>query len=329
MHYYPDIYFDIHYGKLYEDIENGKIEKFVFENELGRIEHMFIKRKIPIKIDNSIWFDLITPYGYGGPIIKQYPEKKSMNSFLTQFINSFNEYCKKNNIVSEFVRFHPIIKNHIDFSTHYETLYIRDTVGTNLKDFNDPIKSEFSKSCKKNIRKAINNGLSYKVIKNPSNLDNFKKIYFSTMNRNNAEDYYYFTDNYFKKCLTYFRQNLILVQVLFEDMIIGMGLYFYYKDIIHIHLSGTMTEYLSLNPAYMLKYAITQWAIDNGFHLIHHGGGRTNDPNDGLYLFKKQFGKNTSFKFFIGKKIYNHDIYNKLSNINNNNNTNFFPAYRS
>src|SRR5699024_5223462 len=108
-----------------------------------------------------------------------------------------------------------------------------------------------------------------------------------------------------------------------------MGFYFIYENIIHIHLSGTLSEYLHLSPAYILRYGVTEWGKENGYSLIHHGGGRTNDVKDSLYTFKKQFGNNTDFKFHIGKKIWDEKIYNQLCSLRGNSTKNSnFPAYR-
>ena len=71
------------------------------------------------------------------------------------------------------------------------------------------------------------------------------------------------------------------------------------------------------------------WGKENRYELIHHGGGRSNSADDSLYKFKKQFGKNTDFRFHIGKKIWNNDIYNKLCKLKNiNEDDDYFPLYR-
>lgn len=107
------------------------------------------------------------------------------------------------------------------------------------------------------------------------------------------------------------------------------GIYFAFKDIIHIHLSGTLSEYLFLSPAYILRYAVTLFGIENGYKLIHHGGGRTNSIDDSLYLFKKNFALKYDTDFYVGRKIWNKDIYNKLCEIKNvDKNEEYFPAYR-
>lgn len=323
-----DIYFDPNYGKLYEKIEHGKSMVFRYESRFGKIQHMFIKREIPITLDDKVYYDIVTPYGYGGPIITEYVEDSS-SLLVKNFIDEFQKYCKENNIVSEFVRFHPVIKNAIDFKEYYNITHIRNTIGTNLMDFEDPFLSEFSKSCRQNIRKALKNGVSYRITEKPSEISKFKEVYYSTMDRNKASDYYYFDDYYFNQCVNYFKDNLLLVEAVYEDKVIAMGFYFIFKDYIHIHLSGTLSDYLYLSPAYILRYGVTQWGKDNGYKLIHHGGGRTNDPEDNLYKFKKQFGKNTEFEFYIGKKVWNTKVYSKLCEMKNiEENVGFFPAYR-
>lgn len=149
------------------------------------------------------------------------------------------------------------------------------------------------------------------------------------MKRDNAIDFYYFGEKYFNNILKVFKNNVIYVEAIYQDKTIAAGLYFISDNIIHTHLSGTLCEYLYLSPAYILRYATAMWGKENGYNLIHNGGGTSNSPNDLLYLFKKQFGKNTEFDFYIGKKIWNYNIYQQLcKNENVFMENDFFPAYR-
>ena len=320
-----DFYFDENYGKLYEKTDNGKAQIFEYEDENGKITNQFLLREIPISVDGKKYFDIITPYGYGGPIIENASNKEAL---LKEYEKNFTLYCNENNIVSEFVRFHPIIKNHEDFVNMYNAKYMRKTLVTKL-DEEDPVQNQFSKSARKNIRRALNKGVTYNVTKSPEKIDSFKEIYYSTMDRNNATDYYYFNDEYFNNILKYYKDNLVFIEVYFEGKTVAAGLYFVYKDLIHIHLSGTISEYLYLSPAYVLRYAITLWGIENGYKLIHHGGGTSNSEDNSLYLFKKNFATKYDADFYVGKKIWNPEIYDKLCIIKNvDKNEDFFPAYR-
>lgn len=321
-----DIYFDNNYGKLYEKVENGIAKVFEYEDENGKITNQFIVREIPEKIDGKIYYDIVTPYGYGGPKVHYFNNKELL---LENFEKAFTKYCEEENIISEFVRFHPIEKNYIDFEKMYDAKYMRKTLATNLEDFEDPFQSEFSKSTKKTVKRVLNLGVTCRITENPENLEEFKRVYYLNMERKEASEYYFFDDQYFSDILKYYPNNVILVEAIYENKVVAAGLYFVCNKIIHAHLSGTDTEYLELSPAYILKYATVIWGKERGYRLIHYGGGLSNSEEDSLYKFKRKFAQNTDFNFYIGKKIWNNEIYNKLCEIKNvSPDESFFPAYR-
>lgn len=323
-----DLFFEKEYGRLYEKIEGGSCEVFEFTHALGTVYHQFIKKEIPVELDGGPYFDLVTPYGYGGPLMDEAAEENK-EALAKHFQEAFQNYCQKHRIVSESVRFHPVLSNALDFKSCYEIVHRRNTTGTNLLAFEDPVQSEFSKSSRRNIRKALKSGVSFSVTVDPPDLKSFKSIYYSTMDRNKAADIYYFDDDYFSDCLRYFGPHILLTEVVYEENIIGMGLSFFYNDQIHTHLSGTLKEYHHLSPAYVLQYALAVWGKDNGMSLIHDGGGRTRDPQDSLFLFKKQFGKNTEFAYYLGFKVWNRPVYDALcAKAQINSPTAGFPAYR-
>lgn len=324
-----DIYFDPAYGKLCEKDETGKTVYWTYSGPEGEVIHQFILRKIPGGFSED-WFDIITPYGYGGPLIQTLTEGYERKQLVDAFAKAFGQYCYDHNIVSEFVRFHPLLNNADDFGSVYEVLFNRHTLGTNLKDYHDPVAIEFSKSCRKTVRQALNKGVSWRITRSPQNLEKFKKIYYATMDRNSAGEYYYFGDAYFEECLHGLKENIILVEAIYCGETIAAGLYFTFHKTIHAHLSGTLTEFLELSPAYILKYSTVLWGKENGYELIHYGGGKSTDPQDSLYKFKEKFAQTTKFDFYVGKKIWNREMYDKLCSLQNKTGVqSFFPAYRA
>ena len=327
---YNDIYFSPKYGKLYEEIEKGKVEVFKYESDIGSVSNMFIKREIPITLEGIKYYDIITPYGYGGPIIVSCCDESKRKELVRGYHDKFMSYCLENNIVAEFIRFHPINDNARDFMDIYQVEFVRKTVGTNIKDYDDPIQSEFKKGCRKEIRRALNRGVKYRIKRSPDNLDVFKELYYKTMDRNRANDYYYFDDKYFDNILLNFRDELLITELIFDDKVIESEMYFVSDRLIHAHLLGNLDEYLHLSAGVLLEYATVLWGKENGYDYLHHGGGRTNDENDPLFKYKKKFGKNTEFDFYIGKKVWNEDVYKKLIEVSKvDPNVDFFPAYRS
>lgn len=325
-----DIYFENKYGELYENLPEKEFKVFEFKNDYGKVSHSFIKREIPLSLnDGKVYFDLVTPYGYGGPIIEHLVSSEKKEKLLLDFENAFVEYTKKNNIVSEFIRFHPLLENAYDFSNLYDITFSRKTVGTNLQ-YDDPFASEFSKSTKKMIRRILKNpDIRYKIEEKPENLNEFKEIYYSTMDRNDASSEYYFSDEYFNNLVRDLSDQIVITKVFLKGEVISMGLNFRYGDFLHAHLSGTLSEYLEFSPAYILKYALMIYGKENKYKYIHYGGGKGDTKSDSLFNFKKKFGKNTTFDFFMGKKIWDEPVYDLLCKEKGNvEDSNYFPLYR-
>lgn len=324
-----DVYFDKNYCLLYEATENGTCEVFEYKDDLGTIRHLFIKKKISLKLEHKTYYDLTTPYGYGGPIITELLAKERKKELVAHFCSAFHAYCVEHKIVSEFVRFHPLKSNAKDFDACYQVHFRRHTTGVTLKGAEDPVQEEFSGSTRKKIRKALKDGVTYRITVDPDNLEQFKDIYITTMKEVRADPLYFFDDVYFSKCLDYFGDKVILVEALYESEVIGAELHFRSGPVIHTHLSGSLYKYSHLSPVHVMTYAIVLWADEHGVDIIHSGGGRTAAPDDSLYLFKKKFGKNTEFDYCIGYKIWNEDIYQQLTELTHSDATaEFFPAYR-
>lgn len=323
-----DVYYLSGYAFSFQTNGDGEPLLFYYEGNGVRAIHVVMKRdiskapKLAGKVPGNTYFDFSTPYGYGGWLIEG-------DGKLDGLFEEYEKYCYEHGIVSEFVRFHPPLNNVQPVREWLNAQCIRHTLGTNLTISDDPIATEFSRSCRKHIRQAINKGISWRVTEKPENIDKFKEIYYSTMDRNHAQEYYYFDDTYFHRCLETLRENIIFVEAIYEEKTIAAGFYFVCNGVIHIHLSGTLSEYLYLSPAYVLRYAIARWGVEHGCRLIHHGGGRSNSPEDTLYLFKKQFAKNSELEFWVGKKVWNAEVYHYLiEQAGNVLNTEFFPQYR-
>ena len=327
--FYPDIYFEPDYARLYET-ESSKAVEYEYENDLGIVTNLFLKRKIDIMLpDGAQYYDIITPYGYGGPLIHELARPEDKEKLVAAYMADFREYARRNRIVTEFVRFHPIIGNGVDFRDAYHSLFDRKTVGTNLT-YDDVIGMEFAKHKQRDIRRILKNpDISYEVDESPAGLDDFIEVYFSTMDRDQADDYYYFGPDYFRNILEWFPGHIVTGKVYLRDKLIAMGVYFRYGKYLHAHLSGTISEYLEYSPAYILKYALALYGHEKGYEVIHYGGGTSRSPENGLYKFKKAFGKNTEFDFYIAKKVWDEDNYQQLcAAAGAGPDSDFFPAYR-
>ena len=324
-----DIYFNPEYGKLCELVDGGKWAEYSLSTSSGKITNSFIMRPAPWLLDGKQYYDIVTPYGYGGPIIQEASDKPRL---LMEYQRGFQEYCRENAIVCEFIRFHPIYRNYEDFAGIYDVIYSRHTVGTNLQEFDDPVQSEFSKSARKDLRKATGFGVTCSIHKNPDNLIIFKQLYEETMDRNHAEAMYYFPDEYYKILTHELRDSVLEIQAHWNDEIIASEIYFVDGGIMHAHLLGSNHKLLDVCGGVMLEATAARWGKENGYRFIHHGGGRSSAEDDPLYLYKKKFGKHTQFDFYIARKVWQEELYEQLVSERKKEgpieNPEYFPMYR-
>ena len=324
---YPDIYFEPNYAKLYENADNRAVE-YQFECDYGVITNLFLKRKIDIALGDGVqYYDIITPYGYGGPLIHEATDRERL---VAAYMADFQRYAQREKIVAEFVRFHPLVQNALDFKDAYRAFLDRKTVGTNLT-YEDVIGTEFSRHKRKDINKILKTpGIRYEVDEHPSTLDDFLPIYYATMDRDQAATYYYFDQSYFRAMLRNLPEHITTGKVFLGDKLIAMGVYFRYGEFLHAHLSGTLSEYLSYSPAALLKYALAIYGHDRGYKVIHYGGGSSRSEENGLYQYKHDFGLHTTFDFYLAKKVWDADAYQRIcAAVGADPCAEFFPAYRA
>ena len=81
-----------------------------------------------------------------------------------------------NGIISEFVRFHPIIKNHVYAQSKYEVVALGQTVAMDLAS-PEIIWNNISSKNRNVIRKAEKSGVRIFNGRNPYLFEEFKKIY--------------------------------------------------------------------------------------------------------------------------------------------------------
>lgn len=322
-----DLYFTQSYGQLYESIEGGKCEVYNFQHSLGEILHVYIKKEIPISIDDKLYFEIVTPFAFGGPVIKNCRENNK-KELLSEFQKAFKNYCDSTNIICEIVHFHPAIANAEDFNSFYDVCYIGNTIGTNLSDWENPIQEEFSDSCKKIVFAGLEKGVSYKVTASPYNPNYYKDIFFSIVKDDNENNYKLFNKDYLAGCFEISRKNTVIVEAIYRGRTIGICVNLLFDNILQPQLSATLSKFDYLTPLHIMQYGLANWGKQNGVDIIHNGGGNALGDEDNLYLFKKQFGS-LNFKYFLGKKIWNEEIYEKLcKSVGLGIEAEYFPAYR-
>ena len=321
-----DTYWLSGYVKAFKIHGDGEPLLFFYVGKRVRGINVVMKRDISNdphfkgKLERGVYFDFSTPYGYGGWLIEG---DDSGNLFAT-----YEEWCSDNGIISEFVRFHPVISNQKYSENNYDVFRLGRTVTLDL--YSPEIIWENITSKNRNmIRKAQKNGI---VIYNGCSheiYDIFREIYNETMNKNSADPYYYFEPAFYESVLNDLSENAKVFYALLDGKVIAASIMLVENGRMNYHLSGSVRECANLAPTNLILYEAVLWGCANGWKTLYLGGG-VGSCEDGLFCFKKSFYKGELNSFFIGKKIILPDKYDELVKIvGKADNSTFFPLYRA
>ncbi|HCY74475.1 MAG TPA: hypothetical protein DHV28_01010 [Ignavibacteriales bacterium] len=302
-----DIYYSPEYYNIWEKNGAGKAYCFIFEDGNNIAVYPFLLNRINdlgYELDKP-YFDIQGAYGYNGVVYSS-----DHPGFRKKFYIAFSKFCIYNNIIAEFTRFHPLIGNHKFSEDFIDVIFDRKSVHIDLKQKYDDIVKNYTRSARQNLRTAAANDLNILVSKDvfPYKKE-FTKIYKETMDRVKAEKYFYFSDNYFDD--TFKIPSLIQFMVFSNKVPIASALCIGKKNYLHVHLLASKTDFLFNRPNNFLINKIIQYGIGKGFNELNLEGGRSSAADDSLLRFKKNFSKMTC-NFYIGKKIYNRDVYQSV-----------------
>lgn len=325
-----DVYYLSGYVKAFHVNGDGKPMLIYYESESLKAINVVIKRDIALdknlegKISENKYYDFITPYGYGGFLM----EGNQDEQHLKELNDEYNQFCIENNVVSEFVRFHPVIKTYENMDVLYDVTMMGKTVTMDLTN-KETIWQNIASKNRNMIRKAKKSGVKIYWGRSPELFDEFRIMYEATMDRDNADNYYYFKDEFYTSILEDLKNNSMIFYAMIENTIIAMSIILYSNHSMHYHLSASNQKYLKYAPTNLLLYEVACWGSENGFITLHLGGG-LGSSEDSLYKFKSVFNKQSNTQFAIGKKVFEKQIYKELCFLRDNLiDSHFFPKYRS
>lgn len=307
-----DIYFTPDYYKLYEKKEAVKPLCFVFEKNDDIAIYPFLLKsinKLDLKDLEKEYFDIQGTYGYNGVASSNYSEK-----FISEFEKAFKDFCYDYNIIAEFTRFNPIIKNHL-FSKYLSPKRVNQNIVVDLTLNKKEIwLRSYEYSTRKNVKKALTNNLEVICLKGDNVdkkwLDVFINIYHKTMDRQSADKFYYFSKDFFEGIIKYLKNYSLFFFTIKDNISISTEVVLFYKEIGYSFLGGTLSEFFPLRPNDILKHNIILRLKEMGLKYFCLGGG--DKINDGIFRYKKTFAKNGIYDFFIGKKVYKKNTYEKV-----------------
>ena len=301
-----DVYYSKKYASLY--LKNGEeIFEFSYKNNGYIFYQLSIKRpilKIGKYLINEGFYDLETPYGYGGLYVNT-----DDIEFLQKAFAAYQERCNKEKIIAEFSRFHPFNTFAQEHKDYFDMCILdRDVVVVDLVQSKEERWSKYSSNTRNILRRAEKT----LTFSKSDEVEIFQEMYYKTMQRNNADKFFYFDKEYFINLMS--MNNVSLYKVAYQENIISMAFFMFGEDFVHYHLSANDLRFSKLNSNYFIlenSFELSRKSLKKYFLL---GGGKTSTRDDSLFKFKNKFSD--FYKpFYIAGKIFNYEKYNEYNDL--------------
>ncbi|MEN6414616.1 MAG: hypothetical protein ABFC84_17900 [Veillonellales bacterium] len=298
------------YVALNASYEKGDAYAYVMEDGSNIFFFPFIIRPISLafhEMGDSVLYDAISPYGYSSPLLLT---EDTTGRFCQKAMSTFLAEMKRRNVVAVFSRLHPLLTNH-EMLNGYGTLVNHgSTVSIDLTLSEGELWQQMRRNHRAGIKRTGEKGYSAFVDYEGKYWEQFIAIYYETMERNKADQYYYFSARYFEKLRQAMRECMYLGVVLDQGEVASAGLFTESNGIVQYHLSATADKYLKGGSSKLLLYFITLYEKKRGSRILHIGGG-IGGNEDSLFRFKAGFSQ-TRHAFYTWHIIVNEGIYSQL-----------------
>jgi hypothetical protein len=253
------------------------------------------------RVPGEMWFDLQSPYGYGGPL-----SSSTDAGFLSRAWADYARWCAESDILAEFVRFHPLTGNWRYYSG--EVRDDRRTVAVALEAGSELLAGYLTR-CRTAIRKAQAAGVVPIWLSLADHIERFGSYYRDGMAAIGAEDFYLFDDAYFSALADL--PGIKLLACHQRGTWLSAGLFLRGADTLEYHLSATTGDGRRMGATNLLLHAAAEWGQAEGLAWLYLGGGTDGREDNPLFFFKAGFSEH-HFPFRTGFAIHHRDAYEKL-----------------
>lgn len=286
-----------------------------------------VRRPVP---DRPGWEDLVSPYGYPGPVTTRGAPTNDP-AFWQAVFADMREEMRRASLLTAFLRLHPILNAPlVAVCGGSEGMRVEGpTVGADLEARDDEeLLAGLSAGHRRYVRKLLREGFVPQV-DDWSLYPQFIAMYHDTMRRVDASSSYFFPQEYYE-ALTRGElgrhTHLVTVQSR-EGELAAASLFFACDGLVQYHLSGSSESYQRLSPTKLVIFEAMRWGARTGHGRLHLGGG-LGARDDSLLRFKRGFASFTS-TFATMCVLAEPDVYAQLCGVSADPYGGYFPAYRA
>lgn len=307
-----DVYFLPEYLRPYEKMTGGEACCAVCTAGDALLLYPFLKSTIALDDETSQLkvHDIQSAYGYGGPVVNPAGEAAE---FLQEAWSKFAAWCAIENVVSEFVRFHPLLDNVRWAPKAMKTFEDRITIPIALGRYPDNlVTSSYYRAHRQMLNKAERSGFTFHVMPAQNELAWFVPLYQETQEFLQAGNDTRFGMEYFSSLVEGFDTMAWLGVVKRAGEITVAVLVLEGPTYLHSHLMGYRRNMQTAGMTNLVYHGIALEGAKRGKTIMHMGGGRNNSGEDSLFRFKKSLSPARAH-FWLGTNCHDQQLYNELA----------------
>jgi predicted N-acyltransferase len=232
--------------------------------------------------------DLANPI-YNGPIVIS--KGADRYELLRRYRKELDQFCADNNVVTEFVRFHPLYECLETLSRIEALIPASDILYVDLSKGYEAARKQYRKGHKWAAQKAARDGASWNIVElNDDNLATFIRLYEWTQRRNGTRGMYVQKEPFFRSMFDVLKSRALLVESYAHADVVSSSIFLDDKTCLWYQYSGSALDLLGTNAHTYLMDRMVAWAAAKGFsYLVLGGGGDPHDATDGIAKFKRGF----------------------------------------
>ena len=265
-----------------------------------------LQRPFPSSLGAPLsWSDAGSPSGYSSALFTDGP------GWAFRALSAFLKACAERQIISVFVRLHPLLPLAAALDSTGRRVWHGETVYVDLTVPEQVLRHQQRSGHKHDICRLQSQGFKV-VVDDWSLYDPFIQIYWEAMRRVNAAPFYLLSADYFRDLRQVLGSRMHLFSVLAPNCsIAAAALFTEVEGIVEYHLSGTVQEYRHLAPTKLMLDSAINWAKAAGNRVLHLGGG-VGARHDALFQFKTGFS-NLRSQFETWRVICDQKRYDELT----------------
>lgn len=239
----------------------------------------------------------MSPYGYGGPL-----SSIEAPSFLEDAWHCHRQWCRAQQVLAEFCRFHPEAANQRFFGGGVSENRMTVSVDLTLAD---PA-SQYNALARRKLRRAESQGAQARFSRDPADWERFAQFYRAAMGVMGAADWYLFGDAYFQ-ALARLPQSWLCICASGGEWL-SAGVYLFGEQVVEYHLGANSPHGHDRGTPYLMQHAAARRGQAAGARSLYLGGGTGTEADNSLLFYKKSFSRRL-LPFHIGQAIHDEDSY--------------------